>query len=132
MDSLTIILAVILGITAFFYINYYLKTKSRVKELEEQVRQGEESRSKLIFQKKQSEIVTGQVAEKLAPFLKDFKHNPQSIQFLGNPIDYIVFEERGITLLEIKSANSRLTQRQKKIKEQVKQKKIFWEEFRIK
>jgi predicted Holliday junction resolvase-like endonuclease len=121
-------LAVITLMAAFFYIKLYKHTKQLKLDLNISI----EARTKLMFQKKQSEIVTGQVAEKLAPFLKDFKHDPQNIQFLGNPIDFIAFEEKGITLIEIKSANSRLTQKQKDIKNQVKNKKIFWEEFRIK
>ena len=121
-------LAVIILMAAFFYIKFY----KRIKQLKLDLNISIEARTKLMFQKKQSEIITGQVAEKLAPFLKDFKHDPQHIQFLGNPIDFIAFEEKGITLIEIKSANSRLTQKQKDIKNQVKNKKIFWEEFRIK
>jgi predicted Holliday junction resolvase-like endonuclease len=121
-------MAVIILVTAFFYVKLFLLHK-RTKETLKEVITGKE---KLMFQKKQSEIVTGQVAEKLAPFLKNFKHDPQNIQFLGNPVDYISFEDRGIVIIEIKSANSRLTTKQRKIKEQVKNKKIFWEEFRIK
>jgi predicted Holliday junction resolvase-like endonuclease len=113
---------------AFFYAYLHIKHKKVKEELQEAVK----SRSKLMFQKKQSEIVTGQIAEKIAPFLKDFKHDPQHVQFLGNPIDYISFEPKGIVLIEIKSGNSRLTQKQKNIKSQVKNKQIFWEEFRIK
>jgi predicted Holliday junction resolvase-like endonuclease len=128
MIYIEISLAVIMLITAFFYVKSYKYIKKLKLELEEAV----EARNRLMFQKKQSEIVTGQVAEKLAPFLKDFKHDPQHIQFLGNPIDYIVFEDKGVTLIEIKSANSRLTKKQQTIKSQVKAKKIFWEEFRIK
>ena len=128
MTYIVISLAVITLITAFFYIKLYKRTKQLKLDLNLSI----ESRTKLMFQKKQSEIVTGQVAEKLAPFLKDFKHDPQDIQFLGNPIDYVAFEPKGIILIEIKSANSRLTQKQKDIKNQVKNKKIFWEEFRIK
>lgn len=128
MMYIEISLAVIILMAAFFYIKLYKHTKQLKLNLKISI----ESRTKLMFQKKQSEIVTGQVAEKLAPFLKDFKHDPQDIQFLGNPIDYVVFEPKGITLIEIKSANSRLTQKQKDIKNQVKNKKIFWEEFRIK
>jgi predicted Holliday junction resolvase-like endonuclease len=128
MINIEISLAVIMLITAFFYVKFYKYIKKLKLELEEAV----EAKNRLMFQKKQSEIVTGQVAEKLAPFLKDFKHDPQHIQFLGNPIDYIAFEDKGVTLIEIKSANSRLTKKQQTIKSQVKAKKIFWEEFRIK
>lgn len=87
---------------------------------------------KLLSQKKQSEIITGQVTEKLVPFLKDFPHNPQNVQFLGNPVDYIAFENDGVYIIEIKSANSRLTKKQRKIKNQIINKQVHWEEIRIK
>jgi len=128
MTSIETLLAVLLVMAAFFYAYLNLKYKKLKEELQNAV----ESRSKLMFQKKQSEIVTGQIAEKIAPFLKNFRHDPQHVQFLGNPIDYISFEDKGIVLIEIKSGNSRLTQKQKNIKSQVKNKQIFWEEFRIK
>lgn len=122
------ILAVILGMAA--YIIYELRKENS--ELSENVSLLITEKNTLLFQKKQSEIVTGQVAEKLAPFLKGFNHDPKNIQFLGNPVDFIVFEEKGITIIEVKSANSRLTSKQRNIKKQIKEKKIFWEEFRIK
>ena len=121
-------LAVTTLVAAFFYVKLYI----HIKKLKSELKEAADAKNKLMFQKKQSEIVTGQVAEKLAPFLKNFKHDPQHIQFLGNPIDYVAFEDKGVTLIEIKSANSRLTKKQLKIKNQVKAKKIFWEEFRIK
>ena len=56
---------------------------------------------KILSQKKSSEVITGQIAEKLAPFLSDFKYNPQNSIFLGQPIDYLVFEEDQIVFVEI-------------------------------
>lgn len=87
---------------------------------------------KLLSQKKQSEIVTGQIAEKLAPFLKNFTHNPQNLQFLGNPIDYICFEDDAVYIIEIKSGNSKLTTKQRRIKRLIQDGSVVWEEYRIK
>ena len=87
---------------------------------------------KLLSQKKSSEVRTGHIAEKLAPFLFFFFHDPECAVFLGQPIDYIVFEDEGVTFSEIKSGNSQLSKKQKMIKENIQQGNVFWEEVRIK
>ncbi len=88
--------------------------------------------NKLLSQKKSSEIVLGQVSEKLVPFLDVFKHDPQEASFIGQPIDYIIFGKDEITFIEVKSGNSKLTSKQRKIRDLVKNKKVEWEQINIK
>jgi predicted Holliday junction resolvase-like endonuclease len=77
-------------------------------------------------------VITGQVAETLAPFLKTMEEfNPRNLKFLGMPIDYISFEEDGIYFIEVKSANASLTQKQRRIRELIKNKKVYFKEVRI-
>ena len=90
-----------------------------------------EKYSKLLSQKKSSEIVLGQVTEQLVPFLRHFKHDPHKAVFLGQPIDYVVFEDKKITFIEVKSGNSKLSVKQRKIKKLVEDKKIEWETIRV-
>jgi predicted Holliday junction resolvase-like endonuclease len=87
---------------------------------------------KILSQKKSSEVITGQIAETLAPFLSDFKYNPQNAIFLGQPIDYLVFEKNEIVFVEIKSGNSTLSKKQRNIRDLIKNNKISWKEIRIK
>ena len=87
---------------------------------------------KVLSQKKSSEVITGQIAEKLAPFLSDFEHNPQNAIFLGQPIDYLVFDEEEVVFVEIKSGNAKLTAKQRKIKKLIEDNKVTWKEIRIK
>jgi predicted Holliday junction resolvase-like endonuclease len=91
-----------------------------------------ENYHKLRSQKKQSEVVTGQVAETIAPFLDVFKHDPQKSQFLGKPIDFVVFEDDEIIFVEVKSQNAPLTPKQRKIRDLIKNKKVRWELVKIK
>lgn len=91
----------------------------------------EEDYRKLLSQKKSSEVRLGQISENLAPFLKDFKYNPKEAHFIGMPIDYIIFEEDKIVFLEVKSGESRLSQKQTNIKRLIKEGKIEWDEMRI-
>jgi predicted Holliday junction resolvase-like endonuclease len=122
--ELLIIIGVLLLIILYLVIDVVLKNNN-IEELRDNYRQ-------LLSQKKQSEIVTGQVSEKLAPFLEEFKHDPQKSQFIGQPIDFIVFEDAEIIFVEIKSQNSQLTSKQRHIRDLVKNKKVRWELVKIK
>lgn len=103
-----------------------------LKNNKETIRELREKYKKLLSQKKSSEVVTGQIAEQLAPFLKQFPYDPKTVQFLGMPIDYIVFNDDGVTLVEVKSGNARLSKKQRGIRDHVKAGNVFWNEIRIK
>lgn len=87
---------------------------------------------KILSQKKSSEVITGQIAEKLAPFLSDFEYDPQNAIFLGQPIDYLVFNKDEIVFVEIKSGKSQLSKKQRTIRDLIKDNKVNWKEIRIK
>lgn len=88
-------------------------------------------RKKLFSQKKSTEVRTGHIVEKFAPFLDSFPHDPSKAVFLGQPIDYIVFEEDGVTFSEIKSGKAQLSKKQRMIRDHIKEGRVFWEEVRI-
>ena len=81
--------------------------------------------------RKSREVILGQTAEKLAPFLENFEFNPQKCQFLGQPIDYVVFDDNEVVFIEIKSGKAKLSAKQKNIKKLIEEKKIRWKEIRI-
>lgn len=110
---------------------YFYKTIIKYRALSRKYEQLSGQYATLLSGKKRSEITTGQIAEKLVPFLKYFEHNPKDALFCGNPIDYIVFGEKVITFIEVKTGKARLTKKQRRIKELVQQKEINWEEIRI-
>ena len=91
-----------------------------------------ESHKKVLSQKKSSEVRLGHIAEKLAPFLDEFDFNPENCIFLGQPIDYISFDEEIITVIEIKTGKSQLNAKQRHIRDLIKAKQIAWKEIRIK
>ena len=105
---------------------------SKISQIEKNLEEETEAKKRIISQKKSSEVRLGNIAEKLAPFLEDFPYEPQNATFLGQPIDYIVFEEEEIVFIEIKSGNSKLSQKQRNIRDLVKNKCIVWKEIRIK
>ena len=87
--------------------------------------------SELKFRKSSQSVKYGQLTEQWIPFSDKFPYNPQNFQFLGKPIDGIVFDDNGIILCEFKTATSQLSEKQRRIKKQVKEGKVDWLEFRI-
>jgi len=95
------------------------------------VAQAEEIR-KVVHQRKSSEVRTGQIAEQMAPFLEDFPYDPKKASFLGNPIDFVVFDEEGVHFVEVKSGKSRLSSVQRRIRDSIKAGSVSFELYRIK
>lgn len=72
---------------------------------------------------KQRVGIKGKVTEAFAPFLEGFPYKASECKFLGDPIDYIVFEGlderdvKAIRFLEVKEGTSKLSKHQKQIKD---------------
>lgn len=123
-QHILILLALALLILSAFQFSRNSKLTKKLSELNAE-------KTKLFSQKRSSEVRTGHIVEKFVPFLSNFPHDPESAVFLGQPIDYLVFEEDGITFSEIKSGQSQLSKKQKMIRDNVKNGNVFWEEIRI-
>ncbi len=82
-------------------------------------------------------VIIGKVTEHLAPYMPVFPYNPKDARFVGSPIDFIVFDGadddciREIVFLEVKSGNSSLNPRQRKIRDAVLAGRVVWRELRI-
>ncbi len=83
-------------------------------------------------------VLSGQVSEQWLPFFPDFPFNPSEARFLGAPVDMVVFDGLDQTdgpvqlyFLEIKTAKSALTQRQKRIREAIQAGRVHWKEIRL-
>jgi predicted Holliday junction resolvase-like endonuclease len=107
--------------------------QSDIINLQEDLGQEREKNRTLLSQKKSSETRLGQISEHLIPFLDGCNHDPKSLHFMGNPIDYISFDfdEGKIVLIEVKSGNSKPSKRQKIVKNIIKTGRVFYEEIRI-
>lgn len=117
-------LLIFLSASLLFLFLSYLRLKSTNNHLLKK-------QKKDLSLRKSREVIMGQTAEKLAPFLSSFTYDPQKSQFLGQPIDYIVFEDEKIIFLEVKSGKATLSAKQKLIKNLVENKKVEWRELRI-
>lgn len=81
--------------------------------------------------------LTGQVAEKLAPHLPDFPYDVTELRFLGSPVDYVVFKGLAadkveeIIFLEVKTAKSNLSSRERSLRNAIQGAKVRWDIYRV-
>ena len=99
--------------------------------------QKEEVRIRKDAIERSARTLSGKTLEKLIPFLEKFPYNSHDLRWLGDPIDFIVFDgyseksPKGLVFVEVKSGNGELTKSQNQIKELIEKKKVKWFEFRI-
>ena len=81
--------------------------------------------------------VAGKVFERLAPYLPGFGYNPRDVRFVGDPVDFIVFDGLSedqchrIVFVEVKTGASSLSSRERKVRDAIKAKRIEWQELRL-
>ncbi len=79
----------------------------------------------------------GAIYENLVPILPQWKYTPSEARFIGDPIDYVVFEglssgePTGIVIVEVKKGTSTTTKVQNKIKQLIKEGKVRWETLKL-
>ena len=89
--------------------------------------------------KKSQAVTIGKVTEHMVPYFSGvFPYNPKEARFIGSPIDLIVFdgmetepENTTIHFIEVKTASSTLTPKQRAIKYAILNKRVEWKELRI-
>ena len=104
---LTLILAIALVLSLAYIFHLLRKMRRMVKRALEQSRR----------------TILGQVVEQLTPITSFFPYNPKDARFIGSPIDFIVFdgisegELKRIVFVEVKSGRSKLSKKEKMVKE---------------
>ncbi len=87
----------------------------------------------------------GQILEKWCPFLEHPEIDPdweaKNWSFMGNPIDYIIFDWRNdktinladgkVVMLDVKSGKSQLTTKQRRIRDLIQAGKVEWKTIRL-
>ena len=131
MDILPI-LAVAIGLAVGFVMGaFYYRSKFALwlKDYERKLREDAIKKSRA--------VLGGKFTEQLAPYLPGFKYDPTEARFLGTPIDFIVFkgmaesEPEEIVFVEVKTGKSKLSEREKKLRETIENKRVRWEEYRF-
>lgn len=73
----------------------------------------------------------GQITEQFMPWASNYPYDPSGFRFLGSPIDGVQFEEDQVILMEFKTADSKLSATQRRIRDLVEKGKVSFEEFRL-
>ncbi len=89
-------------------------------------------------------VLKGKMAEQFAPILPEFRYLPSDAKFLGDPVDYVVFDgytnfrdgdgtvdDIEVILLDIKSGGARLSKGQQAIAQAVREGRVHFETLRI-
>ena len=120
------------GAQAIDFADKKIKTlDGLVKILDEKLKLSEQQYNKLNSQKKSSEVRTGKIAEQISPFLDDYPMDPSTARFIGDPIDFVHFDEDKVTFVEVKSGKSQLSKKQRNIRDKIKEGKVDFIVYRI-
>lgn len=89
-------------------------------------------------------VLKGKIAEQLAPILPEFEYLPSDAKFLGDPVDYIIFDGYNafregqcsadhikIVFLDVKSGKARLSAGQQAIANAIQHGRISFKTLRI-
>lgn len=117
----TVLILSLLVFFALLVLLYYFYSRSN--RLLEKLRE-------LRFDKNSQSVKYGKTMEQFLPFSENFPFSKQDFRFIGSPIDGIAFEQDKIVFVEFKSAGAQLSEKQKRIKELVKEKRIEWFELK--
>tara|TARA_B100000530_G_C15869791_1_gene452889 strand:+ start:451 stop:1053 length:603 start_codon:yes stop_codon:yes gene_type:complete len=135
----------------------YLQEENRAKvseiseltnEIEEITTQSEEKSVEIKKQKGRAasaHTTKGQILEKWCPFLEHPEIDPdweaKNWSFMGQPIDYIIFDWRNdktinladgkVVMLDVKSGKSQLTTKQRRIRDLIQAGKVEWKTIRL-
>ncbi len=112
-------------------LNVVDERNQNIQGLEESMGFQEEQYKKLLSQKKSSEVRTGKIAEQISPFLADYPRDAKTARFIGDPIDFVHFDEDKVTFVEVKSGNSQLSTKQRRIRDMIKDGKVDFVVYRI-
>lgn len=88
--------------------------------------------------KRSRAVLNGQMVEQLSPYLPNFPCDASDARFIGKPVDFIAFPGLGennsvqeVLLIEVKTRESQLSEREKEIKNAVKNGRVRYVEYRI-
>ena len=120
MFDLNIILSIIIFlilIILFISQSYY---KNKIYKLQENLTKTKSDKISLSTK-------YGQISEEFFPLEQSYPYNSKNFKFLGNPIDGIQFNEDKIILVEFKTNKSKLSTKQRHIRNLINDKQVEFE-----
>ena len=109
-SNVLLLYSVLLTVIFIITINQYNKLKSKITNLDSNLRS--------------NAVKQGLTLEQWIPISENYPWDHRNFRFLGDPIDGIQFENNKILLVEFKSGNSRMSNKQKAIQQLVENGKV--------
>ena len=81
--------------------------------------------------KRGDDVRRGLMTEQWLPLTESYPWDPRGFRFLGAPIDGVQFEDDRIVLVEFKSGRSHLSERQRRIRDLVREGRVEFRELRV-
>ena len=81
--------------------------------------------------------VAGRIFERVAPYLPDFGFNPRDVRFLGDPVDFVVFDGlsqgtvRRVVFVEVKTGNGEMNGSERRVRSAIAARNVEWSLYRI-
>ncbi|HEV8365072.1 MAG TPA: Holliday junction resolvase-like protein [Gemmatimonadaceae bacterium] len=81
--------------------------------------------------------VAGRVFERVAPYLPGFGYNPRDVRFVGDPVDFVVFDGlsegnvRNVVFVEVKTGLGELNGNERRVKAAITERRVEWSLFRV-
>ena len=81
--------------------------------------------------------VAGRVFERVAPYLPGFGYNPRDVRFVGDPVDFVVFDGlsegnvRNVVFVEVKTGLGELNGNERRVKTAISERRVVWSLFRV-
>ncbi|MFH1592854.1 MAG: Holliday junction resolvase-like protein [Candidatus Woesearchaeota archaeon] len=116
------VLVLIILLIIFIYL--YSRLRRKVFELKE-------GHERLKFDYKSMNVKHGKHFESFVPFMEDYPGEKENTVFLGNPIDFISFDDDSVKFIEVKTGKSGLNEKQKQVKRLIESGKVEWFELRF-
>lgn len=117
--------------------------EARIQELKDKRRQAVDHARRHSAQRSRA-VLKGKMAEQMAPLLPGFPYWPADARFMGDPVDYMVFDgysackdnhdsgdELEVVILDIKQGKSTLTREQRQIARAVEEGRVRFEVVRV-
>jgi len=115
-SNVLLLYSVLLTVIFIITINQYNKLKSKITNLDSNLRS--------------NAVKQGLTLEQWIPISENYPWDHRNFRFLGDPIDGIQFEDNKILLVEFKSGNSRMSNKQKAIQQLVENGKVEFVEIK--
>ena len=81
--------------------------------------------------------VAGRVFERVAPYLPGFGFNPRDARFVGDPVDFVVFDGlsegnvRSVVFVEVKTGAGELNGNERRVRAAISERRVEWSLFRV-